>query len=123
MIQDMINSERIWIQLNRQTQTYSKHIQNQNGPRVKMGCCCLPPERLKLTANSKKETNGMVKIGQESKQAKSQNGPRIKMGWCHLPPERVRLTLNTKKETNIRVKMGQESKWAKGEDGLLLFAP
>ena len=27
MIQDMINSETIWIQLNRQTQTYSRNSQ------------------------------------------------------------------------------------------------
>ena len=26
MIQDMINSETIWIQLNRQTQTYSREV-------------------------------------------------------------------------------------------------
>ena len=45
-----------------------------------MGCCCLPPDRVKLTVNSKKNTNGRVK-----------NGPRVKMG-CHcLPPERVKV--------------------------------
>ena len=31
-----------------------------------MGYCCLPPERVELTVNSKKETNGRVKMGQES---------------------------------------------------------
>ena len=41
----------------------------QYGPRVKMSCCCLPHERVKLTVNSKKETNGRFKIGQESKWA------------------------------------------------------
>ena len=29
-----------------------------------MGYCCLPPERVELTVNSKKETNGRVKMGQ-----------------------------------------------------------
>ena len=48
--------------------------------RVKMGCCCLPPDRVKLTVNNKKETNGRV-----------QNGPTVKMGFCYLPPERVKM--------------------------------
>ena len=34
-----------------------------------MGHCCLPPERVKLTVSSKKETNGRVKMGQESRWA------------------------------------------------------
>ena len=60
-----------------------------------MGFCCLPPERVKVTVNNKKETNG-----------------RVKMGYHSLPPERVELTVNSKKETNGRVKMGQGSRWA-----------
>ena len=48
---------------------------------------CLPPERAKLSVNSKKETNGRVEMDHES-------------------------TVNSKKETNGRVKMGQESRWA-----------
>ena len=32
------------------------------------------PERVELTVNSKKETNGRVKMGQESKWTKSQDG-------------------------------------------------
>ena len=71
-----------------------------------MGYWCLPPERVEVTVNSKKETNGMVKMGQGSKWAKSQNGPRINMGYCCLPPERVELTVNSKRDTNRRVKMG-----------------
>ena len=31
--------------------------------------CCLPPDRVKLTVNSKKETNSRVKMGQESRWA------------------------------------------------------
>ena len=43
--------------------------QGQNRPRVKMSCCCLPPERLELTANSKKDINGRVKMSQKSRWA------------------------------------------------------
>ena len=71
-----------------------------------MGCCCLPPERVKLIVNSKKGTNGRVKMGQGSKWAKSRSGPRVKIGYCCVPPKRVELTVNSKKETNARVKMG-----------------
>ena len=64
----------------------SKWAKSQNGPRVKMtfcylppervkmDCCCLPPDRVKLTVNSKKETNSRVKMGKESKWAKGQDG-------------------------------------------------
>ena len=41
----------------------SKWAKSQIGSSVKMGCCCLSPERNKLTVNSKKETNGRVKMG------------------------------------------------------------
>ena len=73
---------------------------SQNGTKVIMSCCCLPPDRVKLIVNSK-----------------------VKMGCCCLPPDWVKLTVNSKKETNSRVKMGEESKWAKGHNGLLLFTP
>ena len=43
--------------------------QCQNGPRAKLGYCCLPPERVERTVNSKKETNGRIRMGQESKWA------------------------------------------------------
>ena len=95
---------------------------SQNGPRVKMGFCSLPPDRVKLAVNSKrKQTAG-------SKLAKSQD-------FCYLPPERVKLTVNSKKETNSMVKMSQrsrwasviyplkESKWGKDHYVLLLFTP
>ena len=94
-----------------------------------MGLCYLSPDRVKLTVNSKKETNSRVKMGKESKWAKGQDGlllftpKRVKMGCCCLPHDRVKLTVNSKKETNSRVKMGKESKWAKGQDGLLFFTP
>ena len=58
----------------------SKWANGQNGPRLKMGYCSLPPERVELTLNSKKETNGRVKMRQES------NRPKVKMGCCCLPP-------------------------------------
>ena len=44
----------------------SKWANSQSKPRVHMGCCCLPPERVKLSLTSKKETNGGVKLDQES---------------------------------------------------------
>ena len=34
-----------------------------------MGYCCLPSETVERTVNNKKETNGRVKTGQESKWA------------------------------------------------------
>ena len=37
--------------------------------KFKMGCCCLPPDRVNLTVNSKKETKGRVKMDQESRWA------------------------------------------------------
>ena len=67
----------------------------QNGPKVKMGYCCLPPERVELTVNSKKETNC-----------------RVKMGYCCLPPERVELTVNIKKKREMA-----GSNWAESHDG------
>ena len=57
----------------------SKEVQNQNGPRVKMGQGLkwaksqngprvkMATERVKLTLNSKKETNGRVKMDHESR--------------------------------------------------------
>ena len=89
-----------------------------------MGCCCLPPDRMKLAVNSKKETNSRVKMGKGSRWA-SVIYPLKKSKWgCYcLPPDRVKLIVNSKKETNSRVKMGKESKWAKGQNGLLFFTP
>ena len=85
--------------------------QSQNGKRFKIGCCCLPLDRVNLAVNSKEETKGRVKW------TKGQDG------LCYLAPDRVKLTVNSKKETNSTVKMGKESKWAKVQDGLLLFTP
>ena len=85
----------------------------QNKPRVGMEYCCLLPERVELTLNNKKETNGKIEMGQ------GQNGPRVKMGqrftvgpkvYCCLLPERVELTVNSNKE-----KMAG-SKWTKSQD-------
>ena len=41
--------------------------QSQNGKEFKMGCCCLPLDRVNLAVNSKKETKGMVKMDQGSR--------------------------------------------------------
>ena len=35
--------------------------------RFKMGCCCLPLDRVNLAVNSKKETKGRVKMEQGSR--------------------------------------------------------
>ena len=78
-----------------------------------MDCCCLPPDRVKLAVNSKKETNSRVKMGKGSGWVsviyclKESN-----WGCCCLPPDRVKLIVNSKKETNSRVKMGQGSRLA-----------
>ena len=40
---------------------------SQYDPSVKMGWCHLPPKRVKLTENTKKETNSKVKMGQGSR--------------------------------------------------------
>ena len=88
--------------------------QGQNGQRVKMGfcylplkeskwgCCCLPPSRVKLTVNSKKETNSRVKMGKESKWGKGHYGLLL----FTYTPDRVKLPVNSKKETNGKVKIG-----------------
>ena len=66
-----------------------------------MGYCCLSPDRVEVKVNSKKKTNGRVKMDQESKRAKGQDGLLL------FTPERVELTMNSNKETNGRVKMDQ----------------
>ena len=78
-----------------------------------MGLCYLAPDRVKLTVNSKKETNSRVKMGQGSRWASVIYPPeRVKMGCCCLPPDRVKLTVNSKKKSNSMVKMGNKSRWA-----------
>ena len=62
-----------------------------------MGLCYLAPDRVKLTVNSKEETNSRVKMGKESKWASQTNSEQ---------QERNRTA---------------GSKWTKGQDGLLLF--
>ena len=81
----------------------SKWAKKQDGLQL------FPPERVELTANSKKENVA------GSKWAKYQNGPRVQMGYCCLPPERVELTVNSKKnkwqgQNGPRVKMSQGSR-------------
>ena len=83
--------------------------QGQNGPRVKMGCCCLSPERVKLTVNSKKEPNGRVKMGQKSGRAKSQDGLLL----FTPPPPRMSQTNSEQQERNKQ----------QGQNGLLFLTP
>ena len=81
-----------------------------------MGLCYLAHDRVKLTINSRKETNSRVKMGQQSRWA-SVICPmkESKWGFCCLPPDRVKLAVNSKK------KQTAGSKWA--ESRLLLFTP
>ena len=85
---------------------------SQNG-----GCCCLPPDRVKLIVTCKKETNSRVKMGNESKWAKGQD-------WLlFFTPWQSKTSSEQQENTNSRVKMGKKSKWAKGQDWLLFFTP
>ena len=90
----------------------SKWAKGQNGPRVKMGCSCLPPERVEVTVNSKKETNGMVKVGHGSKWAKGQVGLLL-FTSCKSRTKNKQLERNKFQGQNgPRDKIGQESRWA-----------
>ena len=99
-----------WLSQTNSKQQKRNKQQGQNGQTVKMGFCYLPPDRVKLAVNSKKETNSRVKVGKESRlllftpwksqtnseqqvrnKQQGQNGPRVKMGFCYLPPERVKM--------------------------------
>ena len=63
-----------------------------------MGCCCLSPERVELTVNSRKKQMAGSKWAKSQNGSRFQNGPRVKMVCCCLPPERVELTVNNKKK-------------------------
>ena len=83
--------------------------QGQNGPRIKMGYYCLPPERVELTVNSKKDTNGRVKMGQRSR-------------WAAVAYPLKESNNSEQQERNKwQGQNGPRVKWAKGQDGLLLF--
>ena len=112
--------------------------------RVKMGCYCLHPERVKMGQGSRRAS-----VSYPLKESKWERFKKeSKMGCCCLPLDRVKLTVYSKKETNSRVKLGQGSrwasviypdrikltvnskkkqtagsKWAKGQDGPLFFTP
>ena len=78
-----------------------------------MGWCHLPPERVKLTVNTKKETNGRVKMGQGSRWA-SVIYPLKESKWAAVVYPLTESNWQwTARKTNSRVKMGQESKWVK----------
>ena len=85
---------------------------SQNGAKIIMDCCCLPPDRVKLAVNSKKETNSRVKMGKGSRWASVIYPLKdSKWGCCCLPPDRVKLIVNNKK------KQTAGSKWAKSQNG------
>ena len=77
---------------------WKSHTDSEHQERVRMGCCCLPRERVKVTLHvwtpRKKQTVGS-------------KGPRVKMGCCCIPPDRVKLIVSSKEKQTAR------SKWAK----------
>ena len=77
-----------------------------------MGCCCLPPERVKLTVNSKKETNGRVKVGQESKWAKDQHGLLLFTPLKSRTNSEQQERSKWQSQSGPRVIMDQGSTWA-----------
>ena len=100
-----------------------------------MSCCCLPPDRIKLTVKSKIETSSRVKMGQESKWAKDQDGlllftPLKESKWAAVVYPMKSQTNSEQQERNKqqgqngpRVKVSafviylfKESKWAKGQN-------
>ena len=87
----------------------SKWVKSQDGPRVKIGCCCLPSERVELTVNINKETNGRVKMSQTVIMGQ---GSR----WAAVVYPLKELNNSEQQERNKwqgpnlpRLKMGQES--------------
>ena len=119
--QSQTNSEQ---QARKKQTAGSKWAKSQNGAKVIMGCCCLPPDRVKQAVNSKKETNSRVKMGKASRWA-SVIYPlkKSKSGMLLFTPWQSQTNNEQQEKTNSRVKMGKESKWAKGQDGLLFFTP
>ena len=101
-----------------------------------MGCFCLPPDRVNLAVNSKKETNSRVNMDKESKWAKGQDGLLFFTPWqSQTSSEQQQERKKPQGQNGERVKMGQglrwasviyllkESKWDKGHYELLLFTP
>ena len=99
----------------------SKRAKRQNGPRVKMGqgsrgaTLVYPspsPERVKTTVNSKKETNGRVKIGYDGLQWLKSAIKTIESEWAkwsHLGPGPSWARSNlTRIETGSRSQYGSE---------------
>ena len=97
--------------------------QGQNGQRVKMVFCYLPPERVKMglllftpwqspTNSEQQERNKQQgQMGKESKWAKGQDGLLFFTPW------------QSQTSSEQQGKQTAGSKWAKGQDGLLLFTP
>ena len=74
-----------------------------------MGLCYLAPDRVKLTVNSKKETNSRVKMGKESKWAKGQDGLLFFTPWQSSEQQERNKQQGQNRQ---RLKMGQRSRWA-----------
>ena len=77
-----------------------------------MGFCSLPPDRVKLAVNRKKETNSRVKMGQESRWASViYSLKESKWDKCHFE---LLLFTPWQSQTNSE---------QQGQNGLLLFTP
>ena len=92
---------------------------SQNGAKVIMGCCCLPPDRLKLAVNRKKETNSRVKMGKGSRWAsviyplkKSEWGLLLFTPWQNQTNSEQQDRNKQRGQNGQRVKMGQGSRSA-----------
>ena len=81
-----------------------------------MGLCYLAPDRVKLTVNSKKETNSRVKMGQGSRRASVIYSLK-ESKWAS-----VIYSLKESKWAAVVYPL-TESKWEKVQDRLLLFTP
>ena len=87
------------------------------------GFCCLPPDRVKLSVNSKNETNSRLKMSKVSRlllftpwksQTNSEQQERISWWAAVVYP--------WQSQTSVIYPL-KESKWDKGHCGLLLFTP
>ena len=81
--------------------------QGQNGPRVMIGFCYLPPERVKIGQRSL--WAAVVYPWQNETSSEQQDGPRVKMGSSTNIQQQER---NKQQGHNgQRFKMGQGSRW------------
>ena len=74
--------------------------------------CCFYPERFKLTVNSKTDTNGRDKMGQESRWAKGQDGLLSVVYPLNSGTNSEQQEKQMALSKWARVEMGEGSRWA-----------